>query len=160
MSTNSDGVANVNFSIKWATLDGDSSVAGKPLVVANSAGKAIGVAVIGLSAGAAAAAVPAKKEEPKKERNKKERKVYPGFLKSIDEVCADLSTSVETGISTDIVAGLNEKFGFNELAAPEQDSIWDMIVEQFDDLLVSCRRRRRRRPLAVRATVCSPSLSL
>jgi Ca2+ transporting ATPase len=56
--------------------------------------------------------------------------------KTVDETHKHFGTNPETGLSDDQVKRNQEKFGFNELPAEEGKSIWVLILEQFDDLLV------------------------
>jgi len=54
----------------------------------------------------------------------------------VDDVCGHFNVSLETGLSTAQVKDNQEKYGPNELPAEEGKSIWELILEQFDDLLV------------------------
>ncbi|CAI4231256.1 unnamed protein product [Auanema sp. JU1783] len=55
--------------------------------------------------------------------------------KSAQEVCRFFGTG-DDGLSDDQVEKLREKYGANELPAEEGKTIWELILEQFDDLLV------------------------
>ncbi|XP_063215966.1 calcium-transporting ATPase sarcoplasmic/endoplasmic reticulum type isoform X2 [Bacillus rossius redtenbacheri] len=56
--------------------------------------------------------------------------------KTVDEVLNYFNTDPERGLSTDQVKRNQEKYGLNELPAEEGKSIWQLVLEQFDDLLV------------------------
>jgi len=52
------------------------------------------------------------------------------------KVCAFFNTDPENGLSDQQVEEKRKKYGYNELPAEEGKSIWQLILEQFDDLLV------------------------
>ncbi|XP_059387941.1 ATPase sarcoplasmic/endoplasmic reticulum Ca2+ transporting 1, like isoform X1 [Carassius carassius] len=52
------------------------------------------------------------------------------------ECLAYFSVSETTGLTTDQVKKNLAKYGYNELPAEEGKSIWELIIEQFEDLLV------------------------
>ncbi|PWA33265.1 hypothetical protein CCH79_00013595 [Gambusia affinis] len=52
------------------------------------------------------------------------------------EVLAYFGVTEETGLPPEQVKKNLEKYGFNELPAEEGKSIWELVVEQFEDLLV------------------------
>ncbi|XP_034252460.1 calcium-transporting ATPase sarcoplasmic/endoplasmic reticulum type isoform X2 [Thrips palmi] len=56
--------------------------------------------------------------------------------KTVDEVLNYFSCDTERGLSPDQVKRNQEKYGLNELPAEEGKSIWQLVLEQFDDLLV------------------------
>ncbi|VDM23114.1 unnamed protein product [Hydatigera taeniaeformis] len=56
--------------------------------------------------------------------------------RKIEDVLAFFNVDEETGLSDEQVKRQTEKYGLNELPAEEAKSIWELIVEQFDDLLV------------------------
>ncbi|XP_028680052.1 sarcoplasmic/endoplasmic reticulum calcium ATPase 2 [Erpetoichthys calabaricus] len=56
--------------------------------------------------------------------------------KTVDEVFAYFSVNESTGLSLDQVKKQKEKFGPNELPAEEGKSLWELVIEQFEDLLV------------------------
>uniref|UniRef100_A0A6M2DXE8 Calcium-transporting ATPase n=1 Tax=Xenopsylla cheopis TaxID=163159 RepID=A0A6M2DXE8_XENCH len=56
--------------------------------------------------------------------------------KSVEEVLGHFSTDPERGLSTDQVKRNQAKYGPNELPTEEGKSIWQLVLEQFDDLLV------------------------
>ncbi|KAM7537496.1 hypothetical protein Aperf_G00000070793 [Anoplocephala perfoliata] len=56
--------------------------------------------------------------------------------RKVEDVLAYFNVDEDTGLSDDQVKRQNEKFGLNELPAEEAKSIWELIFEQFDDLLV------------------------
>jgi Ca2+ transporting ATPase len=55
---------------------------------------------------------------------------------SVDEVLKYFGTDQERGLSEDQVRRNQEKYGPNELPAEEGKPLWQLIIEQFDDLLV------------------------
>ncbi|CAB4057774.1 ATP2A [Lepeophtheirus salmonis] len=59
-----------------------------------------------------------------------------GFMKPWQQCCDHFGVDVDNGLSTDQVKRNLEKYGPNELPAEEGKSIWQLILEQFDDLLV------------------------
>uniref|UniRef100_A0A673ZI82 Calcium-transporting ATPase n=1 Tax=Salmo trutta TaxID=8032 RepID=A0A673ZI82_SALTR len=56
--------------------------------------------------------------------------------KSVEEVYSDFSVNESTGLGLDQVKRQKEKWGSNELPAEEGKSLWELVVEQFEDLLV------------------------
>ncbi|ELU08428.1 hypothetical protein CAPTEDRAFT_165811 [Capitella teleta] len=56
--------------------------------------------------------------------------------KSVDEVVNYFKTDIASGLSDEQVARAQEKYGPNELPAEEGKTLWELILEQFDDLLV------------------------
>ncbi|KAG1967698.1 sarcoplasmic/endoplasmic reticulum calcium ATPase 1 isoform X1 [Pimephales promelas] len=56
--------------------------------------------------------------------------------KETAECLAYFGVSESTGLGLDQVKKNQEKFGFNELPAEEGKTIWELVVEQFEDLLV------------------------
>ncbi|KDR21433.1 calcium-transporting ATPase sarcoplasmic/endoplasmic reticulum type isoform X1 [Zootermopsis nevadensis] len=59
-----------------------------------------------------------------------------GHAKTVDEVLNYFSVDPERGLTPDQVKRNQEKYGPNELPAEEGKSIWQLVLEQFDDLLV------------------------
>ncbi|KAF5906274.1 sarcoplasmic/endoplasmic reticulum calcium ATPase 2 isoform X1, partial [Clarias magur] len=56
--------------------------------------------------------------------------------KSVEEVYSYFSVNESTGLTLDQVKRQRDKFGPNELPAEEGKSLWELVVEQFEDLLV------------------------
>ncbi|KAI5610375.1 sarcoplasmic/endoplasmic reticulum calcium ATPase 2 isoform X1 [Silurus asotus] len=56
--------------------------------------------------------------------------------KSVEEVYSYLNVNESTGLSLDQVKRQREKWGPNELPAEEGKSLWELVAEQFEDLLV------------------------
>jgi len=56
--------------------------------------------------------------------------------KTGEEVTNYFKTDEHTGLGDDQVKRAVEKYGYNELPAEEGKSLWELILEQFDDLLV------------------------
>nr|CAH7724389.1 unnamed protein product [Callosobruchus chinensis] len=57
-------------------------------------------------------------------------------MKTVEEVHNYFGTDPERGLSSDQVKKFQEKYGPNELPAEEGKSLWQLVLEQFDDLLV------------------------
>uniref|UniRef100_A0A2C9K8Q4 Calcium-transporting ATPase n=1 Tax=Biomphalaria glabrata TaxID=6526 RepID=A0A2C9K8Q4_BIOGL len=58
------------------------------------------------------------------------------FTKTTEEVCAYFGVDENTGLTDEQVRKNTEKYGPNELPAEEGKPLWELILEQFDDLLV------------------------
>ncbi|KAJ7994082.1 hypothetical protein DPEC_G00262240 [Dallia pectoralis] len=56
--------------------------------------------------------------------------------KSVEEVYGHFSVNESTGLGLDQVKRQKDKWGSNELPAEEGKSLWELVVEQFEDLLV------------------------
>nr|AML22896.1 sarcoplasmic/endoplasmic reticulum Ca2+-ATPase [Tridacna squamosa] len=56
--------------------------------------------------------------------------------KTVEEVCGYFGCDEEAGLTDDQVKRSREKYGPNELPAEEGKPLWELILEQFDDLLV------------------------
>lgn len=56
--------------------------------------------------------------------------------KTVREVQDYFQTDPEKGLSPDQVKRYQDKYGFNEMPAEEGKPLWQLILEQFDDLLV------------------------
>jgi len=59
-----------------------------------------------------------------------------GHSKTWEEVVGYFGTDPERGLSPDQVKKYQDKYGPNELPAEEGKSLWQLVLEQFDDLLV------------------------
>lgn len=59
-----------------------------------------------------------------------------GHAKTVDEVLNYFGTDSERGLTTDQIKRNQEKYGPNELPTEEGKTIWQLVLEQFDDLLV------------------------
>jgi len=59
-----------------------------------------------------------------------------GHAKTVEEVLTYFRTDEERGLSLDQVKSNQAKYGPNELPTEEGKSIWQLVLEQFDDLLV------------------------
>ena len=53
-----------------------------------------------------------------------------------DKVLKAHKVSTEDGLSDDQVSSLREKYGPNELDKEEGTPLWQLVLDQFDDLLV------------------------
>ena len=56
--------------------------------------------------------------------------------KSVDEIVNYFKTDENVGLSDEQIKVAQEKYGPNELPAEEGKSLWELVLEQFDDLLV------------------------
>jgi Ca2+ transporting ATPase len=56
--------------------------------------------------------------------------------KSVDEILTFFKADEESGLSDEQVQRAQEKYGPNELPVEEGKPLWELILEQFDDLLV------------------------
>uniref|UniRef100_A0A4D5R9Q6 Calcium-transporting ATPase n=1 Tax=Scolopendra viridis TaxID=118503 RepID=A0A4D5R9Q6_SCOVI len=59
-----------------------------------------------------------------------------GHMKTYQEVSDYFQTDMDRGLALDQVKRHQEKYGPNELPAEEGKALWQLILEQFDDLLV------------------------
>jgi len=55
---------------------------------------------------------------------------------SADDCVAQLNSNLRQGLSSDEVQKRQAEFGLNELEAEEKTPLWELILEQFDDVLV------------------------
>ncbi|XP_048874727.1 sarcoplasmic/endoplasmic reticulum calcium ATPase 2-like isoform X1 [Brienomyrus brachyistius] len=56
--------------------------------------------------------------------------------KTVEEVYSYFSVNESTGLASEQVKRQKEKWGPNELPAEEGKSLWELVIEQFEDLLV------------------------
>ncbi|CAG0918999.1 unnamed protein product [Notodromas monacha] len=56
--------------------------------------------------------------------------------KTVSEVCEFFRLDPEKGLTESQVTSYQEKYGFNEMPTEEGKQLWQLILEQFDDLLV------------------------
>ncbi|XP_030623513.1 sarcoplasmic/endoplasmic reticulum calcium ATPase 2 [Chanos chanos] len=56
--------------------------------------------------------------------------------KTVEEVFSYFNVNESTGLSLDQVKKQRERWGPNELPAEEGKSLWELVIEQFEDLLV------------------------
>jgi len=59
-----------------------------------------------------------------------------GHIKTVEETLNYFGTDAERGLSLDQIKRNQEKYGPNELPTEEGKTIWQLVLEQFDDLLV------------------------
>ncbi|XP_075220181.1 ATPase sarcoplasmic/endoplasmic reticulum Ca2+ transporting SERCA isoform X3 [Lycorma delicatula] len=59
-----------------------------------------------------------------------------GHIKTVEEVLNYFSVDSERGLTPDQIKRNQEKYGPNELPTEEGKSVWQLVLEQFDDLLV------------------------
>ncbi|KAL7376501.1 hypothetical protein ABVT39_009243 [Epinephelus coioides] len=56
--------------------------------------------------------------------------------KTVEEVYSFFNVNESTGLSSELVKKQRERYGPNELPAEEGKSLWELVIEQFEDLLV------------------------
>ncbi|XP_010768288.1 sarcoplasmic/endoplasmic reticulum calcium ATPase 2-like [Notothenia coriiceps] len=56
--------------------------------------------------------------------------------KTVEEVLGFFTVNESTGLSCEQLKKNREKWGTNELPAEEGKSLWELVLEQFEDLLV------------------------
>lgn len=61
---------------------------------------------------------------------------YPAWARSPEDVVAHHGSSADAGLTLEAVESQRGRYGFNELKKPEPQSMWALILEQFDDTLV------------------------
>jgi Ca2+ transporting ATPase len=57
-------------------------------------------------------------------------------MKTSEECVSYFQVDADRGLSQSQVESLRKKYGPNELPAEEGKSLWELVLEQFDDLLV------------------------
>jgi magnesium-transporting ATPase (P-type) len=67
---------------------------------------------------------------------KKDTSKFNFHTLTIDQAYSKYGTDPTNGLSSRQVAVQREKFGSNELSAEEEKSLWERIMEQFEDVLV------------------------
>jgi magnesium-transporting ATPase (P-type) len=61
---------------------------------------------------------------------------FSWHTKPFEDVEKELNTNIGKGLTSAAVKQAQEKYGLNELEKEEEESIWEKIKEQFEDLLV------------------------
>merc|ERR1712142_538212 len=72
----------------------------------------------------------------KRKRGTKPFIMDDGFMKTSDECLNYFGVDLERGLSPGQVDTNRKKYGPNELPAEEGKTVWELVLEQFDDLLV------------------------
>ena len=82
------------------------------------------------------------------EEEQKQKQLVAGFTskmdtsaftfhrQSVEEACASLKTDLKTGLSSAEASERLKKYGSNELDKEEDKTLWERIMEQFEDILV------------------------
>jgi hypothetical protein len=82
--------------------------------------------------------------------------VYPAWCRSVEDVASHHGVDLGVGLTDEQVAAKREEYGFNELEKQPGKPLWQLVLEQFDDMLVkaseillfgsgvTCRRRSPR----------------
>ncbi|PON32715.1 P-type ATPase [Parasponia andersonii] len=65
-----------------------------------------------------------------------QEEVFPAWSKDVRECEEKFEVSQESGVSSDEVERRRERYGWNELEKHEGQSIWKLILDQFNDTLV------------------------
>jgi magnesium-transporting ATPase (P-type) len=80
---------------------------------------------------------PKKQYQPLSEDKGLERNTSISFHKPpVEEVLKLLKTNIKTGLTSESAKTLLGVYGANELEKKEEESIWEKIKEQFQDVLV------------------------
>ena len=70
------------------------------------------------------------------ETKKSARQLEAPWVRTTQQVVQDLQTNISTGLSTLDVQQRRDTYGYNELTKEEPTSLWRLVLEQFDDMLV------------------------
>ncbi|KAG5141921.1 hypothetical protein JHK82_017616 [Glycine max] len=65
-----------------------------------------------------------------------EEKPFPAWSWSIEQCLKEYGVKLDKGLSTYEVQKRHEKYGMNELAKEKGKPLWELVLEQFDDMLV------------------------
>lgn len=63
-------------------------------------------------------------------------KVDTSHTRTVEEILETYKVAENDGLTPEIVSEQRKKFGYNELPAEEGKTLWQLFMEQFDDLLV------------------------
>merc|ERR1712142_576849 len=72
----------------------------------------------------------------KRKRGTKPSIMEDGYMKTGDECLSYFGVDLERGLAPGLVETNRKKYGPNELPAEEGKTVWELVLEQFDDLLV------------------------
>ncbi|XP_072996865.1 calcium-transporting ATPase 1, endoplasmic reticulum-type-like [Typha latifolia] len=75
-------------------------------------------------------------DEGVKDRSEPSALTFPAWARSIEECEAEFKVNAEEGLRSEEVLSRREKHGLNELEKHSGPSIWQLIIEQFNDTLV------------------------
>ncbi|KAJ4816843.1 hypothetical protein LUZ62_029409 [Rhynchospora pubera] len=62
--------------------------------------------------------------------------IFPAWASSVEECEAEFKVSAEHGLRSDDVVSMRRVYGWNELEKHSGPSIWQLVLEQFNDTLV------------------------
>ncbi|KAJ4793027.1 hypothetical protein LUZ62_044273 [Rhynchospora pubera] len=62
--------------------------------------------------------------------------IFPAWARSVEECEAEFKVSAEHGLRSDDVVSMRRVYGWNELEKHSGPSIWQLVLEQFNDTLV------------------------
>ncbi|KAF7826216.1 calcium-transporting ATPase, endoplasmic reticulum-type [Senna tora] len=65
-----------------------------------------------------------------------EEKPFPAWSWSVEQCLKEYGVKLEKGLSTYEVEKRHERYGWNELAKEKGKPLWQLVLEQFDDMLV------------------------
>lgn len=65
-----------------------------------------------------------------------EEKPFPAWTWSVDQCLREYTVKLDKGLSTSDVEKRRERYGWNELAKEKGKPLWQLVIEQFDDMLV------------------------
>ncbi|KAK4267034.1 hypothetical protein QN277_023877 [Acacia crassicarpa] len=65
-----------------------------------------------------------------------EDKPFPAWSWSVEQCLKEYSVKLEKGLSTYDVEKQRERYGWNELEKEKRKPLWQLVLEQFDDMLV------------------------
>lgn len=65
-----------------------------------------------------------------------DEKAFPAWSLSVDECLKAYNVKLHKGLSSYDVEKQREVFGWNELKKEKQKPLWQLVIQQFDDMLV------------------------
>ncbi|XP_044501684.1 calcium-transporting ATPase, endoplasmic reticulum-type [Mangifera indica] len=65
-----------------------------------------------------------------------EEKPFPAWSWSVEQCLKEYNVKIEKGLSSYEVEKQRERYGWNELAKEKGKPLWQLVLEQFDDMLV------------------------
>jgi Ca2+-transporting ATPase len=71
-----------------------------------------------------------------------EQNIFPAWSKKPEQVLRHHGVSIDVGLTEAEVEERHQHYGWNELEKPPSPSMWALILQQFDDMLVKVRSRR------------------
>ncbi|KAM7276172.1 hypothetical protein ACFE04_018038 [Oxalis oulophora] len=65
-----------------------------------------------------------------------DQKPFPAWSCSVEQCLEQFNVKLETGLTRKEVEKLRERYGYNELTKQKGKPLWQLVLEQFDELLV------------------------